>query len=87
MAERYKVVDGSQSGHCCFDATVVDTTKPTGYRDHCEPMCECFERADAERIAAALNAIDGVPRIDADKEKATAERAGFTPGVKGPEHG
>lgn len=60
MTERYKAVDGSQSAHCCFDATVVDTTKPTGYLDECEPVCECFARADAERIAVALNAADGV---------------------------
>ena len=24
---RYQVVEDSQSGHCCFDATVVDTSK------------------------------------------------------------
>lgn len=25
---RYQVYSRSQSGHCCFEATVVDTTKP-----------------------------------------------------------
>jgi hypothetical protein len=52
MAERFKVVDGSESAHCCFVATVVN--------DDFEEICECFERADAERIAAALNAASGV---------------------------
>jgi hypothetical protein len=60
---RYQVRKGSQSGHCCFSATVVDSTKPDlmadgrQYKDHCEQVCECFELADAERIAAALNAV------------------------------
>lgn len=57
---RYKVVGGSDSGHCCFAASILDTTKPVyggggkllGY----EAICECFSRKDAERIAAALNA-------------------------------
>lgn len=65
MAERYKVVEGSQSAHCCFGATVVDTTRPVmiggnQYNNEFEEVCECFDRADADRIAAALNATDGV---------------------------
>ena len=39
MAGRYKVVGGSQSAHCCFDATVVDTTvKFNLYRDTTHPL-------------------------------------------------
>jgi hypothetical protein len=63
---RYQVVDGSQSAHCCFEATVVDTTKPViiagkqWTRGDGEPqweaVCECFYREDADRIAAAMNA-------------------------------
>lgn len=57
---RYKIVDGSQSGHCCFEATVVDTTKPVmlngeHYENQYDPVCECLDLADAEMIAAALN--------------------------------
>ncbi|RQU14209.1 hypothetical protein DF152_17245 [Burkholderia cenocepacia] len=60
MTVRYKVIDRSQSGHCCFAATVVDTTKPTmiggkHYNGEYEQICECFDYGDAERIAAALN--------------------------------
>ncbi len=60
---RYKVVDGSQSGHCCFDATVVDTTQPVmiggeHYNGQYEAVCECFDHSNAERIAAALNSRD-----------------------------
>jgi hypothetical protein len=63
--ERYKVVDGSLSAHCCFEATVVDTQKPVMLggvpyiRDgepRFESVCECFEVEDAELICAALNA-------------------------------
>lgn len=62
---RYQVRYGSQSGHCCFEATVVDTTRPEiiggkQYVDHRGPhfyeVCECLVREDAERIADALNA-------------------------------
>jgi hypothetical protein len=64
--ERYQVVLGSESAHCCFEATVVDTTrpildrsgKPMNYdgRVHYEAVCECFEQDDAQMIAKALNA-------------------------------
>lgn len=58
---RFKVVKGSQSAHCCFDYTVVDTTKPVmiggkHFEKQYEEVCECFERADAELICSALNA-------------------------------
>lgn len=68
---RYQIYKGSQSAHCCFEATVVDTTKPTmigdkHYKDagddgqfHYEPVCECFDTADAEMICGALNALEG----------------------------
>lgn len=57
---RWETRKGSQSGHCCFDATVVDATKPLmiggkQYEDHCEMICECYSMKDAEKIAAALN--------------------------------
>ena len=65
MIERYKVIDGSNSGHCCFVSTVVDTLRPLiihGKPYHnddggpqFETVCECFEAEDAKKIAAALN--------------------------------
>jgi hypothetical protein len=60
MSERYKAIDGSQSCHCCFDATVVDTTRPVmiggeHYAGQFESICECFEMGEAERIASAMN--------------------------------
>lgn len=56
------VVDGSQSGHCCFEATVVDTYKPVmvageHYKNQYEPVCECFEKEEADYICAALNEV------------------------------
>ena len=52
---RYKVVEGSQSCHCCFDATVVDTTKPTMIGPQFESVCECFNEEEANLIAESLN--------------------------------
>lgn len=57
---RYVVVGGSESGHCCFEATVVDTSSPLmiggkHYNGRFMAVCECFWTEDAEKIAAALN--------------------------------
>lgn len=70
MTERYKVVEGSQSIHCCFDYTIVDTTKPemiggTQYRDDNDELqwveiCECFDEKSANLICKALNNYDTV---------------------------
>jgi len=62
--DRYKVVDGSQSVHCCFSATVVDTTRPLmiggeQWKDEFVQVCECLDREDAELIATALNKLQG----------------------------
>lgn len=68
---RYQIYKGSISDHCCFEATVVDTTKPivfdgkhfqdsdkNGGQYHYEPLCECFDVFAAEKICAALNAFE-----------------------------
>jgi hypothetical protein len=56
MSHRYKIVQGSQSAHCCFGYTIVDTTTVlTGYKDDYEEICECFELQQAELICDALN--------------------------------
>jgi hypothetical protein len=63
---RFKVVSYSQSAHCCFDFTVVDTEEPVvihgeHYRDprtgdlQYEAVCECFTQENAKRVADALN--------------------------------
>jgi hypothetical protein len=66
--ERFAIFEGSQSAHCCFDFTVVDTTKPDiiggeHYMDrdgrlHYESVCECFDREAAELVCNALNATE-----------------------------
>jgi len=58
---RYKAIEGSQSSHCCFTATVIDATKRVMAADGreldwFESVCECWSIDDAERIASALNA-------------------------------
>lgn len=60
MSGRFRVIERSQTGHCCFNASVLDTTKPIlggdkvtllGY----EAVCECFSGDDAQLICVALN--------------------------------
>lgn len=59
-ATRYRAVEGSESGHCCFTATVIDLAEPEmhsegywlGWYDR---VCECFSIEDAKYIAEALN--------------------------------
>lgn len=58
---RYKIVEESQSAHCCFSHTVVDTTRPRTigdehYNNSYEAVCECFEEEDAILVCSALNA-------------------------------
>lgn len=48
---RFTVVLGSYSGHCCFEASVIDTTTP----DDGEAVCECVEVLNAHAICASLN--------------------------------
>lgn len=68
---RYKVFNGSKSAHCCFEATVMDTTKPeiiggehyagSDGQLHYETVCECFNLEDAQLICDALNAAEARP--------------------------
>jgi hypothetical protein len=65
---RFQVVQGSESGHCCFDATVVDTQSPhSAFKDSPDWVCECFELEDAEKICAALNAAEEVSDVNPDR--------------------
>lgn len=60
--ERYIVKEGSESGHCCFVASVIDTTKPE------DPVCECYELDNAEEIAYILNKKDNQIRGKGENE-------------------
>lgn len=57
LLPRYIWKKGSESGHCCFEATVVDTHS-TEYHASGDWICECFDEKDAEKICAALNATE-----------------------------
>lgn len=65
---RYEIREGSQTAHCCYEWTVIDTAKPillgpnkTPYivdgEQRYEPICECWEQSDAMAICLALNAV------------------------------
>lgn len=60
---RYRVTNESQSNHCCFDYTVVDTTRPVmirgeHYKGQYESVCETFYQEDADLICQALNEME-----------------------------
>jgi hypothetical protein len=44
---RYYVVYESRTGHCCFEASVIDRL----YEDSFAVVCECFDAERAEEIA------------------------------------
>ena len=49
---RYIVKKGSESGHCCFSSSVIDTEAGA----HVYIVCETVRDEDAFRIAGLLNA-------------------------------
>lgn len=63
--KRFEIYTGSQTAHCCFKYTVVDTTKPyfiggDHYKDRTgqyqfDQLCECFDYESAEMIVNVLN--------------------------------
>ena len=73
MCKRYQVVKGSESGHCCFEATVIDTEKKNVYGDP-DWVCECFEPSRAHAITDAMNTADKAPL--SEKTPAYQDRCG-----------
>lgn len=84
---RYEVVKESQSGHCCFEATVVDTTKPCGVSvrfvdgetvemPKFTQVCETFCPHMAEKIAEAMNLHDEAPLEEVPREPAVVDKFG-----------
>lgn len=61
---RYEVIKGSESSHCCFEATVTDTHKKCHGDHHDDWVCECFNVSRAHQIADALNIADEAPLDD-----------------------
>ena len=53
---RYKIVEGSESGHCCFYYTVVDTSATAHeHTKKFKSVAECFDDEDAKAVCKALN--------------------------------
>ena len=57
---KYKVINGSKSGHCCFEATIV-SIESNGTEDI---VCECFFSVIAEMICEALNKTEDRNKYD-----------------------
>lgn len=63
---RYEIREGSQTAHCCFEATIVDTAQPVrlsidgelyapnGEQQYAN-ICELLDRDYAQMICDALN--------------------------------
>lgn len=64
--KRYIVEEGSDSGHCCFqwsviDLSVIEEISGDGLKLWHKVICECFEEEDAENICNLLNkSVDSV---------------------------
>lgn len=60
--QRFIVVKGSLSAHCCFGYTVIDTAAgKQEYGDYWKrTMCETFEELEAQTICVVLNRVLGV---------------------------
>jgi len=54
---RYIVSTEDVHHSCCYAAEVLDT-ETLDRHDNPERICECFDRATAEKIAAALNTTE-----------------------------
>lgn len=54
----YAVVDKSNSGHCCFVASVMDTRDTPTAGGYTDAVCECYDVDQAKRIADALAATE-----------------------------
>lgn len=54
--ERYIIVKGSVSGHCCFDYSIVDSEqKEQDWGVDNKVICETFYKEDADLICNSLN--------------------------------
>lgn len=70
ITERYIAEQGSVLGHCCIEATVVDTSN-SGV------ICECLDIDTAQRIAVVLNAAES-KITDLSKLVAYSNHGGIT---------
>ncbi len=85
MTDRYLILERSKSGHCCFLYTVMDGSKPEmiggkhyecSKGKHYEAVCECFEKEEAELVAAALNEREELKAAELLATKAMTYLAG-----------
>ena len=71
----YIIVKGSTTAHCCFEATVLDTTQRSAcYDNYFKNIAECLDIDDAREIARALNG--GTPADEFDEEPTATNKAG-----------
>lgn len=56
VCDRFIILEDSDSGHCCFEHSILDTTKMNDvWPEKYESICETFDIESAESICEALN--------------------------------
>lgn len=88
---RYMIYDGSQSGHCCFNFTIIDTSKPVmiggeqyinnSGRLQYKEVCECLDEESAKHICQALNFMDSDLFLELDFRQMYAMHEGIVNSV------
>lgn len=54
--DRFVILEDSDSGHCCFEYSILDTEKINEvWSEKYESICETFDIESAESICEALN--------------------------------
>lgn len=65
---RYLILPGSESAHCCFEFTIIDTAAgKNDFGDWNKTMCECFDEEEATTICNALNNINEKKKDEEEK--------------------
>lgn len=56
---KYEIIEGSESAHCYFSHTVVNTyIQSFPNLPYFETVAECFSKEDAELVCKALNLMN-----------------------------
>ena len=56
-SDKYYVINKSQSGHCCFEYSVMESSADVDSSFN-NAYCECFDRKSADAIVRALNSME-----------------------------
>ncbi len=55
---RYKIIEGSETNHCCFEYMIVDTHEPDDDNGHSKIICELLDEDTATFVCETLNCTE-----------------------------